>query len=73
MSFEKDFPLALTFDDILLLPQYSEIIPSDVTPKSFFGSRNLAADADSFGRDGYRDRTSSCANHGATRSPWLHP
>lgn len=27
---------ALTYDDILLLPQFSEIIPSDVTPKSFF-------------------------------------
>jgi IMP dehydrogenase len=28
--------LALTFDDILLVPQYSEIIPSDVQPKTFF-------------------------------------
>lgn len=32
--------LALTFDDILLIPQYSEIIPSEVQPKSFF-ARNL--------------------------------
>lgn len=37
MSFEKDFPLALTYDDILLLPQYSDVIPSDVTPRTFFG------------------------------------
>ncbi|MCB0348953.1 MAG: IMP dehydrogenase, partial [Bdellovibrionales bacterium] len=32
----KDFPLALTFDDILLIPHYSEILPSQVSPKSFF-------------------------------------
>ncbi len=36
MEFVKNIPYALTFDDILLLPQYSEIIPSDVTPRSFF-------------------------------------
>lgn len=28
--------VALTFDDILLVPQYSEVIPSEVQPKSFF-------------------------------------
>ncbi len=28
--------LALTFDDILLVPQYSEIIPSEVQPRSHF-------------------------------------
>ena len=27
---------SLTYDDILLVPQYSEIIPTDVTAKSFF-------------------------------------
>jgi IMP dehydrogenase len=32
----REIPYALTFDDILLLPQYSEIIPSDVVPRSFF-------------------------------------
>lgn len=32
----SDIPFALTFDDILLLPQYSEIIPSEVIPRSFF-------------------------------------
>jgi IMP dehydrogenase len=36
MQKEKDIPYALTFDDILLVPQYSEVIPSDVTPRSFF-------------------------------------
>lgn len=40
MGFEQDFPLALTYDDILLLPQYSEIVPSEVIPRSFF-ARNL--------------------------------
>lgn len=28
--------LSLTFDDILLVPQYSEIVPSEVQPKTFF-------------------------------------
>lgn len=40
MSFEQDFPMALTFDDILLLPQYSEIVPSDVVPRTLF-ARNV--------------------------------
>ncbi len=34
------FELALTFDDILLIPQYSEIVPTEVIPKTFF-AQNL--------------------------------
>lgn len=34
------FELALTFDDILLIPQYSEIVPTDIVPRTFF-ARNL--------------------------------
>lgn len=30
------FELALTFDDILLVPQYSEIVPTEIIPKTFF-------------------------------------
>lgn len=38
---QKDgIPYALTFDDILLVPQYSEVIPSTVTAKSLF-ARNI--------------------------------
>ncbi|QDK37859.1 IMP dehydrogenase [Bdellovibrio sp. NC01] len=33
---EREIPYALTFDDILLLPQYSEITPSEVVPRSLF-------------------------------------
>lgn len=33
---QEPFRYALTFDDILLVPQYSEIIPSEVSTKSFF-------------------------------------
>ncbi|WII71102.1 IMP dehydrogenase [Bdellovibrio sp. 22V] len=33
---ERDVPYALTFDDILLLPQYSEITPTEVVPRSLF-------------------------------------
>ena len=32
--------MALTYDDILLLPQYSEIVPSEVVPRTHF-ARNL--------------------------------
>ena len=30
--------LALTFDDILLVPKYSEIVPTEVVPKTFFAN-----------------------------------
>lgn len=33
---QTDIPYALTFDDILLLPQYSEVVPTEVVPRSFF-------------------------------------
>lgn len=33
---EREVPYALTFDDILLVPQYSEVTPTDVVPRSFF-------------------------------------
>jgi IMP dehydrogenase len=33
---DSKIPYALTYDDILLVPQYSEIIPSDVTPRAEF-------------------------------------
>lgn len=33
---EREVPYALTFDDILLLPQYSEITPTEVVPRSLF-------------------------------------
>lgn len=32
--------VALTFDDILLIPQYSEIVPTNISAKSFF-ARNI--------------------------------
>jgi len=34
----SQFELALTFDDILLVPQYSDIVPTDVVPKTFFAN-----------------------------------
>lgn len=33
---QREVPFALTFDDILLLPQYSEITPTEVIPRSLF-------------------------------------
>lgn len=39
-DFNSNFELALTFDDILLIPQYSEIVPTEIVPKTFF-AKNL--------------------------------
>jgi IMP dehydrogenase len=36
MSVEENIESALTFDDILLVPQYSEIVPTEVSADSFF-------------------------------------
>lgn len=33
---ENEIPMAYTFDDILLIPQYSEIVPTEVNTDSFF-------------------------------------
>lgn len=33
---DSRFEMALTYDDILLLPQHSEIVPTEITPRSFF-------------------------------------
>ena len=33
---DQTIPYALTYDDILLIPQYSEIIPSEVAPRALF-------------------------------------
>lgn len=38
------FELALTFDDILLVPQYSEVVPTEVIPRTFF-ARHLYLNA----------------------------
>ena len=35
---------ALTYDDVLLVPQYSEIIPSEISTKTFF-ARDLYLNA----------------------------
>jgi len=33
---DTQIPMAFTFDDILLIPQFSEIVPSEVSTESFF-------------------------------------
>lgn len=33
---ENEIPMAYTFDDILMIPQFSEIVPTDVVTDSFF-------------------------------------
>lgn len=33
---KNDIRLALTFDDVLLIPQYSDLVPTEISTKSFF-------------------------------------
>lgn len=35
-SHNEDWKFALTFDDILLIPQYSEVVPTEISPRSEF-------------------------------------
>ncbi len=36
-------PIALTFEDVLLVPQYSEVLPSEVSTRSFFAKNMFLA------------------------------
>ena len=40
MKFHKQIKEGLTFDDVLLVPAYSEVLPSDVSTSTFF-SKNI--------------------------------
>src|SRR5690606_10477064 len=40
----NDIKLALTFDDILLVPQYSELVPTEISTRSYF-ARDLYLNA----------------------------
>lgn len=40
----QDVEYALTFDDILLVPQYSEVVPTEISPRSLF-ARNIILNA----------------------------
>ena len=33
---------ALTYDDVLLVPQYSEVVPTEISTRSFFCKRHLS-------------------------------
>ena len=33
---DRDIPMAFTFDDILLIPQYSEIVPTEASTEAHF-------------------------------------
>lgn len=39
--FERDIPVALTFDDVLLVPRYSDTLPRDVDVSTRLGPLNL--------------------------------
>ena len=65
--------MALTFDDVLLVPQHSRVLPSGVDVSGRF-TRNIPLNVSAGERrDGHRDRGSNGHCHGAARRHWNHP
>ena len=52
----------LTFDDVLLIPAYSEVLPREVSLKTRF-SRNISLNAANIGCDGHRNGVAACHSH----------
>ena len=46
----------LTYDDVLLIPAYSEILPRDVSIKSKFSKKHFVECSDQFSCNGYGNR-----------------
>ena len=63
---------ALTFDDVLLVPAHSQVLPRDVDTTTHF-SRNVTLNIPiSFLSDGHRDRDTDGDWHGAARGHRRH-
>ncbi len=58
----------ITFDDVLLVPSYSEVIPNQVADK-----KNQIKHSDDERRNGYRNRTQDGDRHGAAGRHRYHP
>ncbi|VFT47415.1 inosine 5'-monophosphate dehydrogenase [Pseudomonas aeruginosa] len=64
---------ALTFDDVLLIPGYSEVLPKDVSLKNSPDPRHRTEHPAGIRRDGYRDRSPPGHRHGPGRRHRHHP
>ena len=65
--------LALTFDDVLLQPGHSEVMPGETDVAHAHRRRHRAVNADPVGGDGHGDRIAAGHRHGAGRRHRRHP
>lgn len=62
----------ITFDDVLLVPSYSEVIPNQVDLTTWL-TKNQIKHSDDERRNGYRNRTQDGDRHGAAGRHRYHP
>ena len=70
---DHDIPLALTFDDVLLVPARSEVHPAQVDVSSRLVGGHPPQRAGRLGRHGHRDRGPHGDRHGAAGWHRRHP
>ena len=63
----------ITFDDVLLVPAYSEVIPNQVSLAVLFDKDNQVEHSNDECRYGYGYGTSHGNRDGETRRYWHHP
>ena len=63
---------ALTFDDVLLLPGYSDVLPSQVSLETQAHAQDRAPHPAALGRDGHGDRKQDRDHAGAGGRPGRH-
>ena len=56
----------ITFDDVLLVPSYSNVIPNQVDPYNLADKKNQAEHSDDECRNGHSNRTQNGDCHGQT-------
>ena len=66
-----EIPLTLTFDDVLLEPRYSDVLPTEVTAHDT-RPRYRPSHPGRLGSHGYSDRESPSYRYGARGGPWIH-
>ena len=63
----------ITFDDVLLVPSYSEVIPNQVDLSTQLTQKNQAEHPVNECRHGYRNRTPYGDCHGKAGRNWNYP
>ena len=63
----------ITFDDVLLVPAYSEVIPNQVDLTTYLTKKSKTEHSDDECRNGYGYRTSYGNCYGKTGWNWYYP